>query len=86
MKSFAFAAVFAAANALNNAEFEYMQYVAQYNKMTNSVSEFQMRMSIFQEVDAFIKEHNASNASYVAGHNQFSDWTKAEYKLSLIHI
>jgi len=83
MKSFAFAAVMAAASALNNAEFEYMQYVAKFNKMTNSVSEFQARMANFQAVDAFIKEHNQSNATWTAAHNQFSDWSYAEYKAIL---
>jgi len=86
MKSFAFAAVVAAVNALSSTEFEYMQYVAQYNKMTNSVSEFNMRMANFHAVDAFIQETNQSNASWTAGHNQFSDWTAAEYKAILGYV
>jgi cathepsin L len=80
MKSFAFAAVFAAANAMSTIEFEYMQYCAQYNKVTNDVEEFNTRMGNFAFVDAFIKENNAGNETHVAGHNQFSDWSHAEYK------
>ena len=80
MKSFAFAALAAAASALNNVEFEYMNYMAQFNKYSNDMNEFQMRLEQFTATDAFIKENNASNASHVAGHNQFSDWTYAEYK------
>ena len=80
MKSFAFAALAAAASALNNVEFEYMNYMAQFNKYSNDMNEFQMRLEQFTQADAFIKENNASDASHVAGHNQFSDWTYPEYK------
>merc|ERR1719276_279944 len=70
MKSFAFAATMAAANALSTVEFDYMNYMAQYNKVINDVEEFAMR---------------AANFTYTAGHNQFSDWTEAEYKSILGH-
>ena len=83
MKSFAFAAVFAAANAMSTTEFEYMQYCAQYNKVTNDVEEFTARMGNFAIVDKFISEWNAGNETHVAGHNQFSDWSHAEYKAIL---
>jgi cathepsin L len=86
MKSFAFAAVFAAANAMSTVEFEYMQYCAQYNKVTNDVDEFNFRMGNFAVVDAFIKENNAGNETHVAGHNQFSDWSHAEYKSILGYV
>ena len=77
---FAFATLVAAVSALDVNDFEYMNYVAKFNKVTNSVKEFNVRRDIFNRVDAFIKEHNATNSSYVAGHNQFSDWSHAEYK------
>ena len=86
MKSFAFAAVFAAANAMSTVEFEYMQYCAQYNKVTNDVDEFNFRMGNFAIVDKFIKENNAGNETHVAGHNQFSDWSHAEYKSILGYV
>ena len=86
MKSFAFAAVIGAASALSTAEFEYMNYLAQFNKVYNDVEEFTSRMARFTEVDAFIKEHNASNATYSAGHNQFSDMHHVEYKAMLGYV
>ena len=86
MKSFAFAAVISAASALSTVEFEYMNYLAEFNKVYNDVEEFTVRMNRFMEVDAFVKEHNASGASYVAGHNQFSDMHYAEYKAMLGYV
>ena len=35
------------------------------------------------EVDQYIKEVNASGASHVVGHNQFSDWSPADLKVML---
>jgi cathepsin L len=86
MKSFALATVLGAANALNTVEFEYMNYMATFNKQHTDVEMFQVRLENFQFVDAFIKEHNASNATYTAGHNQFSDWSEAEYKSILGYV
>jgi cathepsin L len=86
MKSFAFAAVAGVATALNSAEFEYMQYVAKFNKVSNDVEEFQTRMMNFANTEKFIQEHNSSNATHVAGHNQFSDWSHAEYKAMLGYV
>ncbi len=86
MKSFAFAAVAGVTSALNSAEFEYMQYVAKFNKQSNDVEEFQVRMANFANTDKFVKEHNASNSTHVAGHNQFSDWSHAEYKAMLGYV
>ena len=83
MKSFAFASIFAAANALSSMEMEYMQYLAQFNKMTNDVEEFNFRMGNWALVDKFINEWNSGNETHVAGHNQFSDWSHAEYKAML---
>ena len=83
MKSFAFAAVAGVTSALNSAEFEYMQYVAKFNKVSNDVQEFQVRMMNFANTEKFIQAHNQSNATHTAGHNQFSDWSHAEYKSML---
>merc|ERR1711997_102121 len=65
MKSFAFASIFAAANALSTIELEYMQYLAQFNKMTNDVDEFNFRMGNWAIVEEFIKENNAGNETHV---------------------
>ena len=79
MKSFAFAAIFAVAKALTSAEFEYMNYIARFNKAYSDSEEFHMRAENFAITDNYIKEHNATNASYKTGHNQFSDWSTEEY-------
>ena len=86
MKSFAIAALAAYANALTSAEFDYMNYVAKYNKVTNDVEEFSLRAARFAFVDKFIKEMNASDNTHVAGHNQFSDWYATEYKSILGYV
>merc|ERR1711957_1123897 len=83
MKSFAFATLAAAVTAMGNTEFEYMQYVAKFNKASNSVDEFAMRLTNFQATSDFITEQNESNDTHVAGHNQLSDWSYAEYKAIL---
>jgi len=86
MKSFAFAAVISATNALSAIEFEYMNYCAEFNKVTNDVEEFNFRLSNFASTDAFVKENNSGNETHVAGHNQFSDWSHAEYKNILGYV
>lgn len=30
-------------------------------------------------MDDYIEEHNAEGHNYTLGHNQFSDWSRAEY-------
>merc|ERR1712156_754445 len=75
MKSFAFAAVIGAASAIG-----YLNYLAEFNKSYENQEEFAMRIERYVAVDSFIQEHNQTNASYTVGHNQFSDWTAAEYK------
>ena len=80
MKSFALAALPAIAAAIDAASFSYLNYLATFNKNYENQEEFAMRVNRYVEVDAFIQEHNETNASYSVGHNQFSDWTAAEYK------
>jgi hypothetical protein len=41
--------------------------------------EYNLRMSIWAEKDAFINEHNSQNGSYTVGHNKFSTWTAEEF-------
>ena len=80
MKSFAFAAVAATASAMSSVEFEYMNYLAQFNKVYNDVENFNTRMAYFAKANDFIKEHNATESNYTVGHNQFSDWSQEEYE------
>jgi cathepsin L len=60
-----------------------MNYLANFGKTMNSVDEFAIRMEYFDVTNQFIEEHNSSNATSVAGHNQFSDMSRAEYKQML---
>ena len=81
MKSFALAALAGFATALDVPAFEYFNYLSQFNKSYNTDSEFKMRFERFIKTHTHITEHNEQeNNSYTAGHNQFSDWTYAEYK------
>jgi len=83
MKSFALAATLGAANAISTSQLEYMNYMAKFNKSHEDVETFNFRHENFQYVDAFIKEHNATDSTYTVGHNQFSDWSHVEYKIML---
>merc|ERR1711957_765307 len=58
-------------------------HMATYNRQITDVTEFAMRVENYTQIHNFINEHNASGANWVAGHNQFSDWSFAEYKAML---
>ena len=63
--------------------FNYLAHMATFNRQITDVTDFAVRLQQFSFVHNWIEEHNASGASWVAGHNQFSDWTHAEYKAML---
>jgi len=63
--------------------FDYLGHMAKYNRQITDIAEFKARVEQFTFVHNWIEEHNASGASWTAGHNQFSDWTFAEYKAIL---
>ena len=44
------------------------------------------RLEQFTFVHNWIEEHNASGKSWKAAHNQFSDWSFAEYKSMLGYV
>ena len=58
----------------------YMNYIAQFGKTMNSVDEFDARLELYTATDLDIKKINSEQSDWVAGHNQFSDWTHEEYK------
>ena len=83
MKSFTFAALTSAA-ALGADDLEFVNYIARYNKVYEDINEFMVRFEKFAYWHRIINEHNSTNgANYTLGHNQFSDWTDAEYKAIL---
>lgn len=63
-----------------------MKYIAEWNKNMNGLEDFQTRMGNFEWTDAFIQEHNSYESSWTAGHNQFSDWSREEYRGMLGYI
>ena len=63
--------------------FDYLSHIATYNRVFETIEEFYMRLENFTHTHNWINEHNESGASWSAGHNQFSDWTKAEYQAIL---
>jgi len=84
---FASALVFAMTNAENmdSREFEFMKYIATWNKSYGTREEFKLRLAEYLRMDDFINEVNAPDSEYkhTAAHNKFSDWTKDEYKRML---
>ena len=66
--------------AITQSHFEYINYLAQFNKEVSNADDFNFRHAIFQAVNAYITSHNNTESSYKLGHNQFSDWTHEEYR------
>ena len=64
-----------------------MNYAARFNKIYEDVEEFALRLERFAHWHRVINEHNATNSpSFILGHNQFSDWTDAEYGAILGYV
>ena len=78
MKSFTFFAL-ASAATISAKELEFVNYAARFNKIYKDMEEFAVRFERFKHNDRLISEHNATNANFKLGENQFTDWTDAEY-------
>ena len=70
------------ATDMNPIEFEFMKFIAKFNKNYGTIEEYTARLNRFIEIDAFINEVNdpKSEHTHTAGHNKFSDWTEAEFE------
>ena len=80
MKAFHYSALtFGVACALDSAQLKYLDYLAKYGKLIESMEDFNERLGYFGTLDRYIEEHNAEDHSFKLGHNQFSDWSKSEY-------
>ena len=66
--------------------FDYLSHMAKFNRHITDVLEFQTRLAEYTFTHNWINDHNASGASWEAGHNQFSDWTKVEYNSILGYV
>jgi C1A family cysteine protease len=62
-----------------------MQYVAKFGKNYANIEEFEQRLEVFTEKHTFIQAHDVEATGYALAHNQFSDWTQAEYKAILTY-
>ena len=63
--------------------FDYLGWMAKFNRQIDDIEEFKTRLGHFTATHNWIQEHNASGANWKAGHNQFSDWSQAEYEAIL---
>merc|ERR1711957_821732 len=62
-------------------EMMYMKYVTEWGKSYGTKAEFEFRLDQFKKTLNKMALHNSDNAhKSTIGHNQFSDWTDAEYK------
>ena len=87
MKSVAFAALVSVAAAISADELEFVNYAARYNKVYEDIQEYAIRLQQFIHWHKIINEHNATNGTnFNLGHNQFSDWTGAEYLAILGYV
>ena len=87
MKYFAIAALASVAAVISADELEFLNYVARYNKVYEEIEEFALRLERFIHWHRIINDHNATNGpSFTLGHNQFSDWTDAEYAAILRYV
>ena len=78
MQTLKFALTVAAAQAIEENFGQFMEFTAKHGKSYSTMEELTMRHERWNRVEAHIKEHNSTN--YQVGHNQFSDFTEAEYK------
>jgi len=58
----------------------FMEHISEHGLSYGTVEEFSFRKNLFNETHAYITEHNASGASWTAGHNFMSTMTQGEKK------
>ena len=82
MKTFAFVssiiAVTTEATLMQKIDFDFMRFITENNRTYKTVLEFELRKSLYAEIDDFINETNAKGGLYRAGHNEFSDYLPEE--------
>jgi C1A family cysteine protease len=85
MRTFAVATLTAlvAATPMTDIEYRFINYVAKFGKSYGTKEEYSFRLEQFANIEAAIQQSNASEASFVLGHNKFSDYTHDEYKKML---
>ena len=61
-------------------EQEFIQHLSKYGKSYATNEEYAYRLNLFAQKHEELAKINSVNANFQVGHNQFSDWTKDEYK------
>jgi len=78
-KSFAAIALAGVTSAIDVRTFDFMQYMAKHGKQYETLQEFNLRFSLWSEVDHTIREWNADEThTSRMGHNFLSDYTYEE--------
>jgi len=85
MKTFCLAALLGAVSAFSEIEGAFLGYITQFGKSYSNMAEYEMRLREFAVKHTIIADHNSTEESFKLGHNQFSDWTDAEYKAILTY-
>lgn len=81
MKTFTALCLAAGVSALSAHEVKYMQYVATYNKVYDSVDEYNMRQALFKKSLERVGIKNVRNDTLMhSGITKFSDWTEEEFQ------
>lgn len=87
MRAIFASAILIAVNAelMDEREFEFMKYIAKWNKSYLTREEFKYRLGEYLKIDEYIKENNHpdSGSGHKAAHNKFSDWSRTEYEKML---
>ena len=62
-------------------DYAFMRHVVNYNLDFQTTEEFNLRQTLFAAKDQEIKSWNSTpGQTHTLAHNQFSHWTKAEFK------
>ena len=62
---------------------DYNSYLKQYGK-NYTEKEYMYRFNIFKNNTEYIEKHNVKNLSYKLGVNNFTDWSKKEFKVKYL--
>jgi len=62
----------------------FIEHLASFGQSYGTAEEYQFRLDLFAKKDAEIQEINSNpENTFTVGHNQFSTWTKDEFKKML---
>lgn len=68
------------------ADYAFMNFISEHNKSYGTVAEFNFRAAVFKKNYEMVTAHQATDASFELGINQFSDYTEDEWKKMMGYI